>query len=370
MHRLLKLFRSPARRRLFCIALGALALALHLLSRTNSTAVESVYGLAIYRVFRTVWDNTLAYSPVPLIWVVLLLLLWRIWSTLVQPLRRRNWTLRSATTGFLATAGLTLFLFYLMWGFNYQRPQLEERFGIDASIKPGALMLSEEFDRSTKELVALSVQIPFDPIRLNSAETKARERAIRTTLEEALRNLDFPVFGRVRGRILKPKGILLVLNTAGIYIPFSGEGHIDGGLHPVQLPFTMAHEMAHGYGVTDEGSCNFLAYLACAQSEDMLIRFSGLLGYWRYVAFEFRRDNPEAYQQRYDQLPEVIKITLEDIRRNNDSYPELFPQLRNQVYDSYLKSQGISEGLRSYNRVVTLVMLTRQQKIPGTEHVW
>ena len=95
-----------------------------------------------------------------------------------------------------------------------------------------------------------------------------------------------PHSGRVRVRQPWPNGFLLRWSTAGIYIPQTGEGHIDRGLLAVQKPFTIAHEMAHGYGVADEGACNFIAWLACSQSRDPWVRFGGALTYWRYAAAE------------------------------------------------------------------------------------
>ena len=41
----------------------------------------------------------------------------------------------------------------------------------------------------------------------------------------------------------------------------------------------MAHEMAHGYGITDEGEASFFAYLACLRSKNPMIRYSGEFNY-------------------------------------------------------------------------------------------
>jgi hypothetical protein len=151
-------------------------------------------------------------------------------------------------------------------------------------------------------------------------------------------------------------------NTAGIYVPFSGEGHVDAGMLPVQIPFTLAHEMAHGYGVTDEGDCNFIAYLACRSSDDLQIRFAGVLSYWRYVASEYRFVFPDEYKTAFEELPDLVKQILLEIRANDARYPDLLPRFRNTVYDTYLKSQGVHDGLHSYSRVVQLVWAFEQRE--------
>ena len=152
--------------------------------------------------------------------------------------------------------------------------------------------------------------------------------------------------------MLFPKGILLRISTAGFYLPFTGESNIDAGLHPIQLPFVMAHEYAHGYGTTDEGSCNFLGFLACENAADPFIRYSGHYGYWRYLLSSFRLQNPEAYKTFREALPAGIKADIKAISENSDKYPDIFPKFRDLTYDAFLKAQGINDGMANYNRIV------------------
>jgi hypothetical protein len=147
----------------------------------------------------------------------------------------------------------------------------------------------------------------------------------------------------------------LRISTAGVYIPFTGEGNIDPGLHYLQLPFVMAHEMSHAYGFGDEGTCNFLAYLACTQSEDLFLKYVGHLYYWRYVASDYREFQPEAYKDFFETLPVGVKSDLAAIRQEMDKYPDIFPAVRDAAYTAYLQAQGIQEGLKNYDRVIMMV---------------
>jgi hypothetical protein len=214
--------------------------------------------------------------------------------------------------------------------------------------------LTEEYTRATKELQIATESIK-DVHDLSLRTNAEHEISIVQDLRDVLEQFDFPLCKSPRVRIVRPKGILMRWNTAGIYVPYSGEGHVDAGMLAVQIPFTLAHEMAHGFGVTDEADCNFLAYLVCRQSKDPLVRFAGILGYWRYVAGEYRFQFPEEYKKVFEELPDLVKALLLEIRANDAKYPDLFPKLRNAVYDTYLKTQGVHDGLMSYNRVVQMV---------------
>ena len=117
----------------------------------------------------------------------------------------------------------------------------------------------------------------------------------------------------------------------------------------------MAHEFAHAYGFGDEGTCSFIAYLALKNDEDPFIRYSLLLDYWRTLARNYLQYDYEDYQTLRSTLPAGIVADLNAIAENRTKYPSLFPNARNKIYDSYLKAQGIKEGLQNYNRVIMLV---------------
>ena len=92
------------------------------------------------------------------------------------------------------------------------------------------------------------------------------EDKIRSLLIGNLEKFGYPAPAKVRGRRLFPKGLLLRISTAGVYIPFTGEGHIDAGLHHLQLPFVMAHEMSHATASGEKGTVIFWPiWLACSR---------------------------------------------------------------------------------------------------------
>jgi len=166
----------------------------------------------------------------------------------------------------------------------------------------------------------------------------------------------YPADRHGRGRLLLPAGTLLRFGTAGFYFPYSGEGHIDAGLHPLQMPAVLAHELAHGHGFGDEGVCNFIAFASGAQSVNPYIAYSAYLSYWQTLAVQYRRINPDKYLAIRSRLHKQVDQDLQAIRRQMALYPDIWPRLRDVAYDRYLKTQGIAEGMQSYHKVIMLVM--------------
>ena len=256
--------------------------------------------------------------------------------------------------------GFIIFSFMILWGFNYKRIAVEEN--LNLSTEPIELeTLKAHLEDQThiiaemrKSLFRITDYSPESPVTSEHSPLWM-EDLMRESLEGVLEKYDYPTNGRVNIRELTPNGILFRFNSSGIYLPFVGEGHIDAELHPLQKPFVMAHEMAHGYGFGDEGTCNFWAYLACIHSKDLYVRYVGHLTYWRYLASEWRRKKPEEYKEFRAELPQGILVDLETINDNLMKYPSFFPETRDFIYELFLRSQGVDDGIENYNKIVPMV---------------
>ena len=114
--------------------------------------------------------------------------------------------------------------------------------------------------------------------------------------------------------------------------------------------------------VTDEGDCNLLAYLACARSPDALTRYSAELTYLRYLRSAIARRNRDTLVGLSPKLSERVLEDLREIRAAQDRYEEIAPAVRDAVYGSYLKSQGVEDGLASYGRIIDHVVALRRAR--------
>ena len=226
------------------------------LGKRHPEAVESVYGEGLYPAIRSVFGAMTGWLPFPTLTLVVLLSIVILYRTAIIPLRRNTWSWRSLLGGILSTAGAIIFLFYTLWGFNYGRASIASRMSIDA-VPLDTTALRTEFRLATDDLAIWATNHEED-IRQNVHRLSPQlEASLIAGLLPVLQEADFPISKTPRGRLIRPKGILLRFSTAGIYIPYTGEGHVDAGMLPVQVPYTMSHELAHGYGVTNEGNAIF-----------------------------------------------------------------------------------------------------------------
>lgn len=361
---MVKVFIKKYKRQLIWIAFGLVSLLLSRILSYFPSVVESLYARGLYLGFRFIWDYSFALIPIPLLYLAILGLIgWGIYRW-----RKRNQGEKKLKDGLirwgmniLAFLLAAIGLFFWLWGFNYSRVPIEEQLGLE-KVEPDKGALIQELNATVKRLSDIRNAIPH-------ADTSAMtynhlppnlEKNVRNSLESLLVEIHYPTTGRVRGRKIFPKGWLIGMGATGIYIPFVGEGNFDGALYPIQHPAVMAHEMSHGYGFTDEGVCNFLALLACEKSNEPMVQYAGVLMYFRYLSHDLFRMDPAYYRQLIPNLPQGIQADLAAIRENRKQYSAWFPGFSQKVYNRYLQSQGVKEGIKSYNRVVGLYASWRE----------
>lgn len=349
------------------IGLGVISLLIKQILPLFPAMTEQLYARGFFVFFRYLFDYTLALIPIPLFYIFILgTIFWLIRKGVLffrnsEGLSLGN-RLKSSLLTLLALAGGLLFVFYWSWGYNYNRLTVEQQLGLSTA-KPSQEQLVAMVEQEVQLATAARNQIAgADTLALTQKQVPTKTSTdIRPLLTKVLKKHGYPTPGRVKVARLQPKGILMRFGISGIYLPFVGEGHVDAGLHALDHPFTLAHEMAHGYGFGNEATCNFWAYLACLASEEPEMQYAAHFNYLEYLLVSLKRFDKQQYQRVRDQLPIGILNDLIAKKKNNALYPDLIPL--SMFNDAYLKSQGVKEGVLSYSRVVLLVEAYRKEAV-------
>ena len=251
--------------------------------------------------------------------------------------------------------GVLFFLYTCNCGVNYYAASFAEYAGMEVGT------YSEEELKKLCEFLTKKVN-----------ETVVRDRYIEyrwAWKEESVRAMkrrgeEFAVLG---GFYPEPKevGISSILSAqqlCGIYSPFTIEANYNKYMPSYNIPHTMCHELSHLKGFMREDEANFIGYLACVGSERQAFRYSGYLTGWVYASNALARVDRESYIELRGKL---CKQAKEDLQRNNDfweRYEGKVAEVANQMNDVYLKANDQSDGVKSYGRMVDL-MLEYYQKM-------
>lgn len=243
---------------------------------------------------------------------------------------------------------------------------LEELMQVYNMVAEQCLALSEEIERDENGQALYAGSIGKDGAQLDMAD-KARE--LMNQLGETYDQLDgyYP-----RPKALLSSDFMCQQYMCGYYFPFSMEANYNDVMFILNLPETMCHELAHLRGFIYEDEANFIAYLACVESDDTFFRYAGYLSVLTYLyndLYSARQKNPESYAEAAAAVGIVavsaqvwqdsVFVTDEEWERINGKAlidTEIVDQAADVFIDTNLKVNGISDGSVSYSRVVKLLL--------------
>ncbi|MFL6253763.1 MAG: DUF3810 domain-containing protein [Pyrinomonadaceae bacterium] len=274
---------------------------------------------------------------------------------------RRSWVVDWLRYGTWVGA-VFLWLFLFTFGLNYQRPLLFELLGYEQrKVEPVEL---EALGRLMVESVNQSYVEAHE-----SGRTAPESREIIKLLNESYNSAQELTL-LPHGEFAPPKPVyvsevLTRLGISGIYMPFTAEPNYNADIPDFQMPFTIAHEMAHQRGVARESEANFVAYVVCVNSRDPFVRYSGYrngLG----VLSELYRVEPEKAKELAKQLSTGYR---DDSRRAALFWAKASGTagaLSQRMNDLYLRANRVKAGVADYSNSTTLIIAYHlRQKTDG-----
>lgn len=332
---------------------------LQVLAALFPTLTERLYSESIYPHvvgFLSFFSRPLGFSLAEiLICVLLLTILAAIirWSLLLYLRRteRLKRVCKSVRFSLWCMSGV-LWVFLLCFGLNYERPLLFDLLGFERRAAT-----EQELETMSVEIVH-QINENYDVAHASGRVVPGREEMIRL-LEESYNSL--PELSLLpRGEYASPKpvyfsGVLTRLGISGIYFPFTAEPNYNADAPDFDLPFAMAHEMAHQRGVARESEANFVAFLVCIKSTDPFVRYSGYRHGLGVVAELFRVE-PEKAKELVKELGPGYR---EDSRRAALFWAKangLMGRIGNRFNDLYLRANRVRTGTADYAASTTLII--------------
>lgn len=161
--------------------------------------------------------------------------------------------------------------------------------------------------------------------------------------------------------------LLSVQQICGIYSPFTIEANYNWEMPYYNIPHTICHELSHLKGYMREDEANFIGYLACIGSQSSDFRYSGYLMGWVYAGNALAKEDLDAYNQLYARLsPQAVR----DLGWNSrfwDKFDGKVAQASTRLNDQYLKANKQEDGVKSYGRMVDLMLAYYKGSLQGGE---
>ena len=323
------------------------------------------YATHIYPLFVAVFGGFWGLFPFSVIEILLYILIIAVLAGIVYLVRKlikhkteRKKTLLNALVALTCAVSTLLVIFLFGCEINYQRKPFSAHSGLVLS-EYSTQELRDVIDEVIGELERLSPLINTDEqggMVLDKARLNPVSRAAMRKLGEQYPALA-TYYPNAKG-VAFSREILSSALIAGVYSPFTIEANYNRDMPDVEIPFVVCHELSHLSGFMREDEANFIAFLACRESGDIEFLYSGYYKALVYLINAYYGEvELEEYREMYATIPEQVRVQMTlvgDYWRPFRDTP--VAQAASAVNDAHLKIQGQEDGVKSYGRMVDLLI--------------
>ncbi|MHB8962893.1 MAG: DUF3810 domain-containing protein [Saccharofermentanales bacterium] len=266
-------------------------------------------------------------------------------KVLFKYLRRLGWTL-----------SILYLVFMLLLGFNYARLPLSESMKIE--VKP----------RSSEELEEVCYILLDQVNTLRESRSEADGVMIlRNGIGSALKqgHLGFDavedIYPVLTGPSVRAKGVMnshlwSYTGITGMYFPFYVEANVNVDVPEYSIPNTIMHELAHLRGIAREDEAEFAAFITGINHPDRDFKYSSYLNALIYSSNSLYSADKEAYSRLREQISPMVRNDLHAGGEYWKQFEGPVQTASTSVNNAYLQSNMQDDGVRSYGRVVDLIL--------------
>ncbi|MDW7659373.1 MAG: DUF3810 domain-containing protein, partial [Bacillota bacterium] len=261
------------------------------------------------------------------------------------------------------TLSVAYLMFMLLHGLNYARLPVGQSFDL-----PVRERTSDELQETAAWLVEQT-----NRIRSLSEEDERGVFVLSLGIDDTLKtasaaydaaSVDYPLLA---GPPIRPKGVLLshywsYTGITGVYMPFFVESNVNIDVPEHSIPETALHEIAHTRGFAREDEAGFLAFLTGIYSDNPDFAYSVLLGAALRSLNALGGIDAEGYQAVASQLSDAVRRDLQATGVYWKQFEGPVQEASTKVNDAYLQANLQEDGVRSYGRMVDLVLTWYEQQ--------
>ena len=336
----------------------------------NPGWVEDIYAEKIYKPYSQGWSKLFAGYDFSVIEffiyaLIIVLLISLVWSV-IKAFRNGHgiYTILKWVVSLAAAASIGYFIFNAGWALNYYRAPLVNTMGYT-----NRLSSEDELYNLSLDLIAEA-----NTVRAGLNENADGVVAFPYSIDEALKKVpdiyesisgEYPMFS---GEYSAPKPVyaselMNYTQITGIYMMFTAEANVNVAATTPLILATACHEAAHQRGFAREDEANFISYLVCREGGDDYFKYSGTL----LALINAMNKLYAADSDRYFELRATYSEDINDDLAYHsafwDQYEGPVAEKADAVNNTYLKSNNQEDGVKSYGRMVDLLLAERRTRL-------
>ena len=356
-------FRFSFKKWLICFIPALLAIGMYFLLPYFPWFTEHILVRGIFRVLIFPLEWLASIFPFSLTEILVLLLLPALiimiicWVVRMIKSENRSKTAERGIRFAAFTLSLVMLVYMVTDGANYSRIPLGDLLNLPKRTytKQELYLCSVDIAKKTS---AAREQLPEDENGC-AALTVTRSELLRLTddcYQTLTSDYDFLITGTWRIKPVMLSHLWSYTGYTGVYCPWLLEASINIDVPVCEYGHTAAHEMAHTMGFAKEDECNFLGWLACAQSKQPDYTYSGHLQAYIYCSNALYKADRELWQDSTRYLSDGVKRDLKARNAYWKRFEGKVEEASQKFNDTFIKANGVKTGVFSYNEMVELIL--------------
>jgi len=256
----------------------------------------------------------------------------------------------------------TYFVFHLFWGLNYYRVPIYKTLELKDNYT------TEELYSFTERLINKSNEIQYqitqnDTVMITIPYSK---REIYKKTLNGFKNLAIEMpqmeYSPLSIKSSLYSTMLTYMGYGGYLNPFTHEAQVNGVAFSYKYPTVSCHEQAHQLGYSAENEANFIGYLAAVNNDDIYFKYSAYVYILRYCLGEIRSRDFKKFKELNTTINRgIIKNYIKVANFWSKYENKAEPAFKN-TFNTFLKANNQSEGIKSYDHVVALLVNYYKEK--------
>lgn len=359
--------------KLLSLLLFPLSILINTISSRYPYFIEKYYSISINKFIVAILSNISGIFPFSLYELTIYLIVISIVSFIIYTIyiiisnpNKLKVFIKNSLLNILSIISIAYFLFIILWGLNYNRIPLETTLIESYNLKYNKSISSID---KTKEGLANLYEFLIENANEARKLVKSSNGIMKANTDyKGIINraylgyesiLDFlpNLSGNYsNAKYVMSSKLMCYTGITGIYFPFTGEANVNIAIPDIYIPSTTLHEMAHQMGYASEDEANFIAYLASINHPDIDFKYSGYILALNHTANALYSVDYDTYVTLSKNISEDV---LDDLKNNRDfwdKYEGKIDDISNEINNTYLKANGVSEGVKSYGKMVDLLL--------------
>lgn len=307
-----------------------------------------------YPKFTNLWGwvpfsvGDLMYAVFGVIFIIIIVLIVRCFSL------GQKWRGIRVISRLINSLAILYFLFHILWGFNYYKPNLTEKLqGNEYSVEELKFIAEDSFRNS----FSLRENLQEDNKGVIYFKRNVFYPKLPNHLKLTNTTIDYDWVPRKSQKKYSMYSYFMrYFGVGGYYNPFTAEAQVTRLSPPSNLPNNMAHEQAHQMGFATEYEANFIGYLTNLQSDEDVLQYAANFKALKYVLNELYSQDSVYVRQTLDSFSPGMTRDYQAEREFYQKYSGRADRIFSSMNNAYLKANRQEEGIQSYNRFVELLV--------------